>query len=208
MSAWSIWKCQILPSVTRGADVTLVREQRLGNLVLTLGQTAAPWATCGHQLGSNITCSLLSPLLRTKNQFWQQSRERGLGLQLPKLCELWAPPGDWRVHRGAQYHWCPPCHDDGVCTPLHWDNNEHKIRPSGWSESCRVYISLLLCRTETKPLDDFYTDFFHVTWSMEYGTLKLAVSLMPVVSILKSAAFGILWYGKRAFKSPNLVQSL
>ena len=84
----------------RWRNPLVVREQRLGNLVLTLGQTA-PWATCGHQCGSNITCSPLPSLLRTKNQFWQQSWERrGLGLQLPKLCEeQWARPGDWRVHQ-------------------------------------------------------------------------------------------------------------
>ena len=75
---------------------------------------------------------------------------------------------------------------------------------------CRVCISLLLCRTETKPLDDSYTDFFHVTRSMGYGTFKLAVSLMLVVStsMSESEAFGISWYGTRAFKSPNLVPSL
>ena len=57
-----IWKCQ---SGTSADVIILVREQRLGNLVLTL---TAPWATCGHHGGSNITCSPL----RTKNQFGEQ----------------------------------------------------------------------------------------------------------------------------------------
>ena len=90
-SAWSIWKCQLLPpSWWRNPAVFWWGTKAW---YWHWGQTALAWEL--HvDISSNITCS---PLLRTKNQFGEQWRARTAITQI-----MWARPETGECI-GAQY---------------------------------------------------------------------------------------------------------